>query len=190
MGQMTPAARSSTASHYGPYTSLLTRIRPRRQIYRIQINTAPVRHGWGTTIDRERAMTYLSLAASNAAGIQSAALAAAAAASSNTTTPASTITSTLTSPLRRPTTGPAHDELSQAMFELGNNFRHGWGVAVDAVAARTYYEVAAHMGDADAMHEIAWCYLHGFGGAKDKARAAMFLRKAEGRAGKVYGNGW
>lgn len=135
-------------------------------------------------------MTYLSLAASNAARIQSAALAAAAS-NTTTTTPASTITSASpTPPSRRLTTGPAHDELSQAMFELGNNFRHGWGVAVDAVAARTYYEVAAHMGDADAMHEAAWCYLHGFGGAKDKARAAMFLRRAEGRAGKVYGNGW
>lgn len=38
----------------------------------------------------------------------------------------------------------------------------------DPAAARQYYETAANLGDADAMNEIAWCYLEGFGGKKDK----------------------
>lgn len=46
----------------------------------------------------------------------------------------------------------------------------GWGVAKDPVAARQYYETAANLGDTDAMEEAAWCYLEGFGGAKDKVR--------------------
>ena len=38
----------------------------------------------------------------------------------------------------------------------------------DAKAARQYYETAANLGDTDAMGEIAWCYVEGFGGKKDK----------------------
>ena len=38
----------------------------------------------------------------------------------------------------------------------------------DAVAARSYYETAANLGDTDAMNEAARCYEEGFGGKKDK----------------------
>ena len=38
----------------------------------------------------------------------------------------------------------------------------------DAVAARSYYETAANLGDTDAMNEVARCYEEGFGGKKDK----------------------
>jgi hypothetical protein len=41
-------------------------------------------------------------------------------------------------------------------------------VARDAAAARQYYETAANMGDLEAMNEVAWCYLEGFGCKKDK----------------------
>ena len=54
------------------------------------------------------------------------------------------------------------------MYELANSFRHGWGVEKDPVAARSYYETAANLGDADAMNEVARMYEAGEGGKKDK----------------------
>ena len=41
---------------------------------------------------------------------------------------------------------------------------------MDPVAARSYYETAANLGDTDAMNEVARCYEEGFGGKKDKVR--------------------
>lgn len=41
----------------------------------------------------------------------------------------------------------------------------------DPAAARQYYETAANLGDLDAMDQVAWCYLEGFGGKKDKVCA-------------------
>ena len=64
--------------------------------------------------------------------------------------------------------GAAKGELVLAIYELGNCFRHGWGVNKDPLAARSYYETAANLGDVDSMNEVAWCYEHGFGGKKDK----------------------
>lgn len=64
--------------------------------------------------------------------------------------------------------GAAKGELVLAMYELANSFRHGWGVEKDPVAARSYYETAANLGDTDAMNEVARCYEEGFGGKKDK----------------------
>lgn len=64
--------------------------------------------------------------------------------------------------------GSAKGELVLAIFELGNCFRHAWGVGKDPVAAREYYETAANLGDADAQNEVAWCYVEGFGCKKDK----------------------
>lgn len=64
--------------------------------------------------------------------------------------------------------GAAKGELVLAIYELANCFRNGWGVHKDPAAARQYYETAANLGDTDAMNEIAWCYLEGFGGKKDK----------------------
>lgn len=104
-----------------------------------------LRHGWGCTPDTTRAVTYLSAAASNSASIESEALA---------------------SGMKKG--GAAKGELVLAIFELANCFRYGWGVEVDKVAARQYYETAANLGDTDAMNEAAWCYLEGFGGKKDK----------------------
>jgi hypothetical protein len=108
-----------------------------------------LRHGWGCTADTARAVTYLSAAAANSASIESEALA---------------------SGMKKG--GAAKGELVLAIFELANCFRHGWGVQVDKVAARQYYETAANLGDTDAMNEAAWCYLEGFGGKKDKVSLA------------------
>lgn len=73
--------------------------------------------------------------------------------------------------------GSAKGELVLAIFELANCFRNGWGVARDPVAARTYYETAANLGDTDAMNEAAWCYLEGFGCKKDKVSERNYGEK-------------
>jgi hypothetical protein len=111
-----------------------------------------LRHGWGVPVEPERAIHYLSLAASNSASIEQEALA---------------------SGMKKG--GAAKGELVLAMFELANCFRHGWGVKKDAVAARQYYDTAANLGDTDAMEEAAWCYMEGFGGAKDKVRVLLVV---------------
>jgi hypothetical protein len=104
-----------------------------------------LRHGWGIPPEPDKAIHYLSLAASNSAAIEQAALA-----------------SGMTKG------GAAKGELVLAIFELANCFRYAWGVKKDPVAARQYYETAANLGDTDALDEAAWCYLEGFGGPKDK----------------------
>ncbi|KAI9756171.1 MAG: atp4 subunit B of the stator stalk of mitochondrial F1F0 ATP synthase [Chaenotheca gracillima] len=126
-----------------------------------------LRHGWGITPDASRAVHYLSLAASNSADIESLALRAG---------------------MKKG--GAAKGELVLAIFELANCYRHGWGVTKDALAARTYYETAANLGDTDAMNEAAWCYLNGFGGKKDKGAAAKYYRRAETSGNKTLGNSW
>lgn len=126
-----------------------------------------LRHGWGIPPDAPTALTYLTSAATNSAAIESAALSSGANSG-----------------------GAAKGELVLAIYELGNSFRHGWGVARDPVAARQYYETAANLGDVDAMAESAWCLIEGFGGPKDKHRAAQYLRRAEGKGSKIVGNSW
>ncbi|KAI0011292.1 HCP-like protein [Xylariaceae sp. FL0662B] len=126
-----------------------------------------LRHGWGCEPDPERAITYLSAAASNSAAVESMALQAG---------------------LKKG--GAAKGELVLAIFELANCFRHGWGIPKDPVAAKQYYETAANLGDTDAMNEIAWCYLEGFGCKKDKFAAARYYRLAEENGNKTLGNTW
>ena len=103
------------------------------------------RHGWGISPNPSLAITYLSRAASNSASVESQALA---------------------SGIKEG--GAAKGELVLAIYELANCFRHGWGVEKDPIAARSYYETAANLGDTDAMNEVAKCYEEGFGGKKDK----------------------
>ncbi|KAI2623663.1 HCP-like protein [Xylaria nigripes] len=126
-----------------------------------------LRHGWGCEPDLERAITYLSAAASNAAAVEATALKAGMVKG-----------------------GVAKGELVLAIFELANCFRHGWGIAKDPVAAKQYYETAANLGDNDAMNETAWCYLEGFGCKKDKFQAARYYRLAEKNGSKTLGNTW
>ncbi|KAI1434703.1 HCP-like protein [Xylaria sp. CBS 124048] len=126
-----------------------------------------LRHGWGCEPNLERAIIYLSAAASNAAAVESTALKAGGKKG-----------------------GAAKGELVLAIFELANCFRHGWGIAKDPVAAKQYYETAANLGDNDAMNETAWCYLEGFGCKKDKFQAARYYRLAEKNGSKTLGNSW
>ena len=113
---------------------------------------APIRHGWGITPNPQLATTYLSFAASSAAAVESQAL---------------------SSGMKKG--GVAKGELVLAMYELANSFRHGWGVQVDPVAARSYYETAANLGDTDAMNEVARCYEEGFGGKKDRVSGVVLF---------------
>ena len=140
----TPWLKSCTASRSGsspipshpiPSPPFLTRL----------LTTNPHSHGWGIPPDPPLAIHYLSLAASSAASIESAAL---------------------SSGLKKG--GAAKGELVLAIYELANSYRHGWGVEKDKVAARNYYECAANMGDTDAMNEVARCYDEGDGGRKDR----------------------
>lgn len=101
-------------------------------------------HGWGCDPDPERAVKYLSAAASNAASVEELALQAG---------------------MKKG--GAAKGELVLAIFELANCFRQGWGIPRDPVAAKQvdtpiidcaelphanlaqlkYYETAANLGD-------------------------------------------
>lgn len=111
-----------------------------------------LRHGWGIPPNPTLAISYLSQAASNSAAVESRALSAG---------------------MKKG--GAAKGELVLAMYELANSFRHGWGVEKDPVAARSYYETAANLGDTDAMNEVARCYEEGFGGKKDKV-SSLFIK--------------
>jgi hypothetical protein len=111
-----------------------------------------LRHGWGIPPEPDKAIHYLSLAASNSAAVEQAALAAG-----------------------MTKGGAAKGELVLAIFELANCFRYAWGVKKDPVAARQYYETAANLGDTDALEEAAWCFLEGFGGPKDKVSLSIFI---------------
>ncbi|TVY48727.1 hypothetical protein LOCC1_G002316 [Lachnellula occidentalis] len=126
-----------------------------------------LRSGWGCTPDPGAAVKYLSAAASNAALIEELALQAG---------------------MKKG--GAAKGELVLAIFELANCFRHGWGVTIDKLAAKQYYETAANLGDTDAMNEVAWCYVEGFGCKKDKWAAAKYYRLAEEGGSKTLGNSW
>ncbi|KAL6891204.1 hypothetical protein HDV57DRAFT_287261 [Trichoderma longibrachiatum] len=126
-----------------------------------------LRHGWGCTPDPERAVHYLTAAASNAAAVEEMALQAG---------------------LKKG--GAAKGELVLAIFELANCFRNGWGIEKDPIAAKQYYETAANLGDTDAMNEVARCYLEGYGCKKDKYTAAQYFRLAEKAGNKTLGNSW
>ncbi|KAL9099640.1 MAG: hypothetical protein Q9163_004881 [Psora crenata] len=112
-----------------------------------------LRHGWGIEPNPSLAITYLSQAAANSASVESDALQKGAKHG-----------------------GPAKGELVIAIFELANCFRNGWGLKQDPVAARKYYEVAANLGDTDAMNEIARCYEEGYGGKKDRVSDSLLCR--------------
>lgn len=72
-----------------------------------------LRHGWGIDVDLPQALTYLQAAARNSAEVEEEALRAG---------------------MKKG--GKAKGELVLAIYELGNCFRHGWGVEKDANAAR------------------------------------------------------
>ena len=128
-----------------PSTAMFGRLAERGNVMAEIMYGLALRHGWGTSANPTLAITYLSSAASSSASVESEAL-------------------------RKGVKkgGAAKGELVLAIYELANSFRHGWGVTKDPVAARKYYEVAANLGDTDAMNEVAKCWEDGYGGKKDR----------------------
>ena len=150
-GTIQDAIRFHEAGELEKATDLFRRLAESGNVLSQVLYGLSLRHGWGCQPDPQRAVTYLSSAASNSASIEAEALKAG---------------------MKKG--GAAKGELVLAIFELANCYRYGWGVQVDQVAARHYYETAANLGDTDAMNEAAWCYLEGFGGKKDKVSQKQF----------------
>ena len=138
------AIRLHEAGELTKSTEMFGRLAASNAMAQIMFGLA-LRHGWGITPNPERAIAYLSQAATNSANVESDALGSG-----------------------RKKGGAAKGELVLAMYELANSFRHGWGVERDPMAARKFYECAANLGDTDAMNEVARCYEQGLGGKKDK----------------------
>lgn len=155
-GNIQEAIRLHEAGELAKATQMFGRLAETGNVLSQVLYGLSLRHGWGCQPDPTRAVTYLRSAATNSAAIEAEALRAG---------------------MKKG--GAAKGELVLAIFELANCFRHGWGVEVDKVAARQYYETAANLGDTDAMNEAAWCYLDGFGGKKDKVRRSSRPPPAE-----------
>ncbi|KAJ2394881.1 hypothetical protein GGI05_001840 [Coemansia sp. RSA 2603] len=86
--------------------------------------------------------------------------------------------------------GMAKDELAMAIYELGQSYRHGWGVSRNKKTAAYYFEVAAELGDADAQGDIAACYEKGDGVKRDMKKAAHYYRLAHKQGVQMFGTSW
>ncbi|ODQ56516.1 hypothetical protein SAICODRAFT_51297, partial [Saitoella complicata NRRL Y-17804] len=124
-----------------------------------------LRHGWGVNEDRERAFDFLKAAAENSAFIEEYAK-------------------------RAGMKSDGKSELSMAFFEMGVSYQRGWGTKKDLIKAKEYFELAAGLGDTDAMLETGKCYDLGIGTKKDRYISAQWYRAAEKKGVKVLGNTW
>lgn len=84
----------------------------------------------------------------------------------------------------------AKHELACIIFQLAVSYYHGYGVTRSRQTGAHYFEVAAGLGDADAMVEIAKCYADGQGVKKDMAKAAHYYRAADKLGFGQVGNQW
>lgn len=80
--------------------------------------------------------------------------------------------------------------LALSIYELGMSYLHGWGTDRDAGQALRLFEIAANLGDVDALVQVAECYRDGVGCKRDLKRAAEALRRAEGLGVVVIGESW
>nr|GAT55328.1 predicted protein [Mycena chlorophos] len=81
-------------------------------------------------------------------------------------------------------------ELILAIYEVGQCFFHGWGIAKDAKMGVSYYQVAARMGDADAQMDLGFCLANGKGAKKDRKAAAKWYREAVKQGQSDIGLAW
>lgn len=81
-------------------------------------------------------------------------------------------------------------ELVLAIYEVGQCFFHGWGVAKDQKMAVSYYTVAARLGDGDAQIDLGFCLANGKGCKKDKKTAAKWYRAAVSQGQSDVGLAW
>ncbi|KAJ2008560.1 hypothetical protein GGI04_001085 [Coemansia thaxteri] len=86
--------------------------------------------------------------------------------------------------------GMAREELAMAIYELGQSYRHGWGVSRNKKTAAYYFEVAAELGDADAQADVAACYEKGDGVKRDMKKAAHYYRLAHKKGIELFGTSW
>lgn len=88
---------------------------------------------------------------------------------------------------RRPVAAPAvaskppDPEDAQGLYELGNRYLGGVGVANDEREATRLFRLAAGMGHAEAQYHLGGCYANGQGVTKDQLQAARLLRLAAGQ---------
>ncbi|KAF8224027.1 HCP-like protein [Tricholoma matsutake] len=81
-------------------------------------------------------------------------------------------------------------ELVLAIYEVGQCFFQGWGVAKDQKMAVSYYTVAARLGDSDAQSDLAFCLANGKGCRKDRREAAKWYRAAVAQGQSDIGLAW
>lgn len=81
-------------------------------------------------------------------------------------------------------------ELVLAIYEVGQCFFHGWGVAKDQKMAVSYYAVAARLGDSDAQNDLGFCLAEGKGCKKDRKEAAKWYREAVKQGISDVGLAW
>ncbi|KAJ1991848.1 hypothetical protein GGI25_003208 [Coemansia spiralis] len=86
--------------------------------------------------------------------------------------------------------GIAREELAMAIYELGQSYRHGWGVSRNKKTAAYYFEVAADLGDGDAQADLASCYEKGDGVKRDMKKAAHYYRLAHKQGIELFGTSW
>ena len=82
------------------------------------------------------------------------------------------------------------NELVMAIFELAICFKQGWGVKKSKTTAAYYLNLAAQLGDIDAMMEMGECYLRGEGVKRDKKLAAKWFRRAEKNGARMVSMQW
>lgn len=81
-------------------------------------------------------------------------------------------------------------ELVISIYEMAVCFQQGWGVAKNKETAFYYFEIAANLGDLDAMNDVAFCYTHGHGVKKNLYKAAEYYRVSSRRGQGQVGNSW
>ncbi|KAJ3723955.1 hypothetical protein C8R42DRAFT_702103 [Lentinula raphanica] len=86
--------------------------------------------------------------------------------------------------------GMVKAELVLAIYEVGQCFFHGWGVAKDQKMGVSYYRVAARLGDADAQGDLGFCLANGKGCKKDRKEAAKWYRAAVAQGYSDVGLAW
>ncbi|KAH8915394.1 hypothetical protein BT69DRAFT_1271761 [Atractiella rhizophila] len=138
-----------------------------------------LRHGWGIQPNEAQGLHYLRSAASEAiVDLQQ------------------SLHSTSTNPNSSSNNNSNDEErayLRFAIYEVANSFLFGLGVEKNERKGLEYLEMAAVLGDPDAMNGLADAYLagRGPGGKRDKFKAATWYRKAEKSGGTpIVGNSW
>ncbi|KAJ3375532.1 hypothetical protein GGF31_004651 [Allomyces arbusculus] len=81
-------------------------------------------------------------------------------------------------------------ELTMAIYELGQSFRHGWGTPKSQRTALFYFQIAANLGDPDAQIDLATYHLAGDGVRRDKVLAARYFRMAANQGVDLPSNAW